>query len=268
MPKLKLCAISIISLLFYFILSQLSYAKQCSTHLKFGVIIAPNHIRIVEQSKTQFQINNSKQLFIGGREIILSSSQTQLLEKFSHGIRQQIPIIVSIGIEGIDVSLQTINHVITGLTVENSAAQQKIQAKFDELKWRIRTRFNQSTDNYYIAPQDLTDFYDILTGEFTQEIESMISNSIGTILETVAKSVLSDTNNSDKGSELRINVLDPKLTNISSSLSEATSIRVGALNNKIALFCSQLKQLNEIEDALHLTIPETAAFNIIEILDE
>jgi hypothetical protein len=89
MSKLKYSRINLLAFVIYFLSGQVSYAQQCSIHLNFGVIIDPNNIRIVEKSKTQLQINASKQLFIGGREIILSSEQTKLLETFSYGIRQQ-----------------------------------------------------------------------------------------------------------------------------------------------------------------------------------
>ena len=157
---------------------QQAYAQQCSINLNYGVIIDPKHIRIVEKAKTQVQINNAEQLFIGGREIPLSSEQKQLLSSFSLGIRQQVPEIVSIAIEGVDIGLKAVNEVVAGLTGENSASQQKVQAKFEELKWRIRARFNQSANNYYIAPQDLNNLDEIFTGEFEQEIEAMISTSI------------------------------------------------------------------------------------------
>jgi hypothetical protein len=265
MSKFKYSRINLLTFVIYFLSGQVSYAQQCSIHLNFGVIIDPNNIRIVEKSKTQLQINASKQLFIGGREIILSSEQTKLLGKFSYGIRQQIPEIVSIAIEGIDVSFKAVNQLVVGLTGENSEAQQKIRTKFDELKWRIRARFNQSTNNYFIAPQDLTDFDEILTGEFKQEIESMISGSIGTILETVGQSLLNDTNSNEYGSEVRINTLDPKITNISKGFSLTKSNKAKALDNRISLFCSKLKELNKIEDELQSSIPEISGFNIIEI---
>jgi hypothetical protein len=268
MSKLRYCIINLLAIAIYFLSAQVSYAQQCSIHLNFGVIIDPNNIRIVEKSKTQIQINASKQLFIGGREISLSDEQIKLLETFSHGIRQQIPEIVSIAIEGVDVSFKAVNQLVVGLTGENSEDQQKIRTKFEELKWRIRARFNQSTNNYYIAPQDLTDFDEILTGEFKQDIESMISGSIGTILEAVGQSLLSDNNSNEYGSEVRVNTLDPKLTNISKDFSLTKSHKAKALDDRISLFCKQLKKLNEIEDKLHISIPEVSNFNIIEISTE
>ncbi len=236
-------------------LGQQASAQQCSINLNYGVIIDPKHIRIVEKGQTQVQINKAAQLFIRGTEVSLTDEQQILLTNFSTGIRQQVPEIVSIAIEGADIGLKAVNKVVAGLTGENSASQQKVQAKFDELKWRIRARFNQSANNYYIAPQDLNDFDEMFTGEFEQEIEAMISTSIGSILEAVGQSMLTDSNESEYGGEARITTFDDRLTSISKGLELEVSERAKALDEKVALFCQQLTHLNSIEAQLHQAIP-------------
>ncbi len=258
--KFKYCSLLLVTLPFY----QQAYAQQCSINLNYGVIIDPKHIRIVDKGKTKVQINYTKQLFIRGREIPLSTEQQQLLKNFSEGIRQQVPEIVSIAIEGVDIGLKAVNEIVAGLTGENSASQQKVQAKFDELKWRIRARFNQSANNYYIAPQDLNDFDEMFTGEFEQEIEAMISTSIGTILEAVGQSILSADSSSEDGGETRITTFDKRLTNISKGLELEITERAKALDKKAALFCQQLIQLDEVEAQLHLAIPALKDYNLIE----
>ncbi len=121
----------------FFLASFNSQAKQCSINLNYGVIIDPSHVRIIDHGKTIIQINGIAQLFVEGREILLNNQQKQLIAEFNNGIRRQIPEIVSIAIEGVDIGLKAVNKVIGGLTGENSASQQKIQTSFDELKWRI-----------------------------------------------------------------------------------------------------------------------------------
>lgn len=243
---------------------QQAYAQQCSINLNYGVIIDPKHIRIVDKGKTKVQINNTKQLFIRGREITLSSEQQQLLNSFSIGIRQQVPEIVSIAIEGVDIGLKAVNQVVASLTGENSASQQKVQARFDELKWRIRTRFNQSANNYYIAPQDLNDFDEMFTGEFEQEIEGIISTSIGTILEAVGQSILADDNNEEYDGETRITTFDKRLTTLSKGLELQVAQRAKALDKKAALFCQELTHLDALEAKLHHAIPALKDYNLIE----
>ena len=245
-------------------LSQQANAQQCSINLNYGVIIDPKHIRIVEKGQTKVQINNTTQLFIRGTEVSLSNEQQTLLTNFSTGIRQQVPKIVSIAIEGADISLKAVNEVVAGLTGENSASQQKVQAKFDELKLRIRARFNQSANNYYIAPQDLNDFDEMFAGEFEQEIEAMISTSIGSILEAVGESMLTDSNESEYGGEARITTFDNRLTSISKGLEIEASERAKALDEKVALFCQQLTHLDAIEAQLHQAIPTLKDYNLID----
>ncbi|WP_057832106.1 DUF2884 family protein [Colwellia sp. TT2012] len=258
---LKYCTL----LFFTLPLSQQVYAQQCSIHLNYGIIIAPKHIRIVDQGKTQVQINNSEQLFIKGREVSLSIEQQQLLNSFSSGIRQQVPEIIAMAIEGVDIALKAINEMIAGLTGENSAAQQKVQAKFDEIKWRIRARFNQSANNYYIAPQDLNDVDEMLTGEFEQEIEAIISTSIGSILAAVGQSILVDRDSNEYVAETRITTFAKRLTNISTSLDNDVTKRSQALDKKTAIFCQKLSRLDEIETQLHQAIPVLKAYNLIDI---
>jgi hypothetical protein len=255
--------IKIIALLFVALTSFSSQSQQCSVHFNYGVIIDPSHIRMIENSKTVVQINGENQLFVEGRELILTPEQEQLIGQFSLGIREQVPEIVSIAIEGVDIGLKAVNKAIGSLTGENSASQQKIQTKFDELKWRIRTRFNQSANNYYIAPQDFADFDDIFTGEFEQEIEEIISDSIGTILLAVGEAMISD-NDSSRSGEQRLSTFDDRIETMGKDLELGISASANALEKKAEQFCLKLSELDKIESEIHLSIKQLTQFNLIE----
>ncbi len=262
MPKPSLTAF------FLILFSQSAHSQECAINFNYGVIIDPKHIRIIEKSKTQVQINGESQLFIRGRELPLSVEQQVLLVQFSQGIRQQLPEMVSIAIEGVDIGLKAANEVIGGLTGENSSSQQKVQAKFDELKWRIRARFNQSANNYYIAPQDFNDFDEMFAGEFEQEIEEIVSDSIGTILKAVGQSMLTENNSEEtRSGEQRITINDDRLSSIGKGLHLEVTKRAKALDDKASLFCLQLTALDEIEHKLQQSIPELLPYNIIETTD-
>jgi len=241
-------------------------ATQCSVNLNYGVIINPSHIRIIDGGVTVMQINGAAQLFIAGREIPLNPQQQQLMTDFSTGIRQQIPKIVSIAIESVDIGLKAVNKVIGALTGENSASQQKIQTKFNELKWHMRARFNQSANNYYIAPQDFDDFDNIFTGEFEEEIEEIIENSVGTILLAVGEAMITDLDSdNDRNPEQRITTFDERMNNMGKGLELEMSESAKALANKAGQFCLKMSELNNIEEQLKLSIPAFSHLNIIHI---
>ena len=238
-------------------------AKQCSVNFNYGVIIDPSHIRMIDMGQTVIQINGEHQLFVEGREIKLDQDQQQLINQFSSGIRNQVPEIVSIALEGVDIGLKAVNKAIGSLTGENSASQQKIQTKFDELKSRIRTRFNRSANNYYIAPQDFADFDDIFTGEFEQEIEEIISDSIGTILLAVGEAMINNNDNNGH-SEQRLSTFDDRMETMGKDLELEISASANALEKKAEKFCQKLTELNDIENKIQRSIKPLHQFNLIE----
>ncbi len=254
-----------IPLLLLSLFSVNSYAEQCSVNFNYGVIIDPSHIRIIDMGQTVVQINGENQLFVQGREIKLNQEQEQLIDLFSLGIRSQVPEIVSIAIEGVDIGLKAVNKAIGSLTGENSASQQKVQAKFEELKSRIRTRFNQSANNYYIAPQDFDDFDDIFTGEFEEEIEEIISDSIGTILLAVGEALINDNSNENDGhSEQRISSFDDRMKSMGKDLKLEISASANALEKKAEQFCLNLTELDKIESEIQRSIMALRQFDLIE----
>lgn len=218
---------------------------------------------MIDHGITVVQINGENQLFIEGREQQLTDEQQKLIQQFSAGVRAQVPEIVSIAIEGVNIGLKAVNNAIGSLTGENSASQQKIQLKFDELKSRIRTRFNQSANNFYIAPQDFDDFDNIFTGEFEQEIEEIIYDSIGTILLAVGEAMISD-NTNNPGSEQRLSTFDDRMETMGRDLELKISASANALEKKAQQFCLKLSELDVIESQMHFSIKPLKQFNLIE----
>lgn len=249
--------------------STATIATPCNVNINHGIVIDPSHIRILNQDRTYIQINAAQQLFIEGREITLSASQQALLKEYSTEIRKQVPEIVSIVLDGLEIGLKSVNKVIGGLTGENSESHQKIQEKFSEVQMRLHKRFSHSDQNYFIAPQDFDNFDELFTGEFELALEEIISASIGTILSAVEQ-VLSDNNNeyaevrSESGGEQRVNTLDQRLASLGQDLKLEMGSRVTALGIKAEQFCQGLIKLNTIESQLKQQIPQLSEFELID----
>ncbi|GLX77059.1 hypothetical protein tinsulaeT_03990 [Thalassotalea insulae] len=242
----------------------LAHAEQCDININYGVVIDPVHIRVLEQGITYIQINHDNQLFIQGREVPLSSSQQATLSQYASDIRQQFPEIVSLAIEGVDVGLKAINKVIAGVTGENSSSHQKLQKKFEQLKWQLRMRLNQSAENFYIAPQEFDDFGEMFADQFEKEIESLITESIGSILFTVGEAI----ENHERAKEQEPGYsFEQRIEQMGSELELEMSSKVNALEAQADKFCDKLKEINGIEAQLIQQIPELAGFDLISSSD-
>ncbi len=255
-------AITRFSLFLLSIISTSSFAVQCDVKFNYGVITSPNQLRFLNTDKTYVQINNGKQLFVQGREIPLNNQQRELLAQYTNGVQSQVEEIVSIAIESVDIGLKAVNKVVGGLTGENSESHQKIQKKFDDLQWRHRRRFNHSDESYYIAPQDFDDFDEIFSGEFEDELEEIITQSLGTILIAVGQAM----SNRDEGnSESRASTLDERIELLGKDLEVEITSRAKALEDKANQFCSNLVELNELENKLKQSIPHLTSFDLIDV---
>jgi len=237
-------------------------AKQCDVNFNYGVVIDPQHVRMLVHHQTYVQINGQNQLFVNGREISLDKEQQALLSQYTAGIRQQVPNIISIAIEGVDVGLKAVNKVIGGLTGENSASHQKFQQKFDEMQSRLRKRFNHSDNNYYIGAQDFDDFDQIFSGE----IEEIVSDSIGSILTALGEAITSD--DDTQQSEKRVDTFDERMKGMGKDLKLEISSRVSSLEQKSDDFCQDLIQLDVIETKLQQSIYQLLEFDLIKTSGE
>ena len=235
-------------------------AEHCSVNFNYGVIIDPEHIRILDKGQTLVQFNGKNQVFVNGREIELTSPANDTVAEFVQGIRTQVPQIVSLAIEGVELGLKTVNNVIGSLTGENSAAHRKIQKKFDEMQWRLRKRFNHSDQNYYVAPQDFNDFDEIVAGQFEDELEAILSQSIGTILSAVGEAMA---NNDEDNIEQRATTYDEPIEEMGDSLELTLGTKTNNLSEKVEQFCIKLSALDEIEQQMQLQVPQLAEFNLI-----
>lgn len=246
------------------LISNSVYAE-CNMSFKYGVVIDPLHVRLLEEELTYIQITRNQQLFISGREIMLNSEQKALLGEYSIQIRQQVPEIVSIAIEGVDVGLEAVNKSIGGATGEDNESRKLFQKRFNDMQWNLRNRFNHSDESYYIAPQSFNDFDEIFSGEFEKEIEHIVTQSLGSILMAVGDAIVKRTDrNQDKRNDDNSIILNNKMTNLEKELISELSTQTNALDKKARIFCTNLKELDKLENQIRASIPNLSQLDLIQ----
>ncbi len=236
----------------------------CGINFNYGVIINPKHIRYVKNGLTRIQINDNKQLFINGKEQWLNQEQAQLLTLYSKQLTQQVPEIITIATEGVDLGLKTVTKLIASLTGENSTAHQKIQDRLTELQQRFHLQFNQTSENFYLAPQDFKEFDHILAGQFEKEIEAIVSDSVGTLLTAVGQAI---TQKNDIGLENRSTAVDDRISLLKQELTKDITAQSNQLQHKAEMLCKNLVKLNNLETKVTVVIPSLVNYDLIELTE-
>lgn len=232
-------------------------ANECPIQLKMGLLIAPDHIRIMEMGRTQVQINNDSELFIRGYQIALTEEQKELVREFSLGLRKELPEIVSIAMDSMELGFGSLDTIIRGMSGTDTA--KGIQEHFNELKGGLLERFARNGDNFYIAPQGLNELDDFFEEELTSQVKAVIKGSLQILLAAMGEAY-SRSESVIEGQQVN---LDERLKLISEDVDRSLKYNADRLSQKAEAFCQRFTALDRAERKLQKQIPSLIKYDIL-----
>lgn len=246
-------------LFFSGVMSIPAYATKCDMSLNNGVVVDPTHIRILkEATSTYIQITQDKKLFVSGREINLTPPQVKVLNEYSKKLRLQVPQIVSLAMEGFELGINN------GAEKVYSTSSKAFQDRFNEIQWHFREKLSYSKDSYYIAQQNFNEFDKIFSGEYHQEIEHIVTQSLGSIIVAVGDAMFERSIvGSDNHQVSNLQTPSDEITNLEKELITELTLQTHSLNEKVVSFCNNLKLLDKFEEKIRSTIPELGKLDLI-----
>lgn len=257
--KLKVWVISlkvlvIASMLFA---SQTASAMECHIRLEFGLLISPDHIRVMKRGRTQVQINNDTQLFIRGEMMTLTDQEKFLLKEFSRGLRKELPEIVTIAMDSMDLGFDALQKVITGLAGTDAAKE--TQAQFQHLRNSLLRRFSRSGDNFYIAPQGMDELDQFFSNELSSKISGVVTDSLNVMLGAMGQAY----RRSEGAVEGQQTDLDDGVNELTNNVEQALQYNANRLAKKAQAFCERFQTLDKIEARLQNQIPQLRQYDIL-----
>lgn len=241
------------------VLPLTSQAKSCDIQLQYGILITPEHIRILNRNTTTVQINNDEQLFINGEWIQLESHEVALLRSFSEGLRTEVPQIVGIAMEGADIGLMALDKIMSGIA--DTGDEDLFQEEFQDFRSRFKQKFNHIDNKFYIAPQSLDKLADFFEDELGQEIKKVVTGSLGAVLVALGEAI----NTNESGNERNIVDVSKQLKRLEARIEKQLSAKSEILEKKAHQFCNRLKEINRTERELHVMLPELRQYDLVKL---
>ena len=239
------------------VFSSQAQAEQCPIRLKFGLLLSPDHLRIMEMGRTQMQINNDAELFIRGELITLTDQERYMLQEFSMGLRKELPEIVAIAMDSLDIGFDALNKVIKGFAGTDAAAE--IEDHFMELRFGLLKRFARSGDNFYIAPQGLNELDDFFTDKLSGQISNVVTDSMRVMLGAMGEAY----RQSEGLVEGQIYDVNESVEKLSASVEKSLAFNANRLAGQAAKFCERFESLDRTEARLQNQIPELRKYDIL-----
>lgn len=234
-----------------------SRASQCQMAFEHGVLISPEQIRILEQDRTQYQVNFDNQLFIQGELQQLSPEDQRVLKKYSRGLRKVVPQVVGIAVDSVELGLSTIENLLVG--VGSSSQQEEWQALMRESTYQLMARFIRSGEHFYVAPQSLYEMDAFLHGELRDNLNKLAKNTVGAVWLALRDALRHTDDNFERGEGGDLQPVEQLVNKINAGL----DAKAEELESKSALFCQRLQELDQIETELQQRIPGLARFDVV-----
>lgn len=253
-----------IRLLFLFLsaFSLSAYADlKCEVDLNYGMVVTDKSIRIIDESRTLYQINYDHQLIVEGHWITLNESQTEKLKELSDGIHYSVPKMIILATEGVDLAIETVEHVYVGLVGTDHKSFDKLTSALDRVKDKVKKKFIHAHGNYYIGPGSLENVDDLVDQELEAQIEEAINTSLGGVLSAIGGL----TAGNDESMELRMEELSQRLEIMGDEIERTVGPKADSLRKKAQWFCNKMGYLDRVENELRREIKQLKDTDVIVV---
>lgn len=248
----------VISLLLLFNMDAFADLK-CDVDLNYGLVVNDTQIRVLDESRTVYQINNADQLIVKGEWIALDAKQQDQLKELSDGLHYVVPKMIVLATEGVELAVVTVEHVYAGLVGQDHKSMEKLESSLERVQRRIREKFIHAGDNYYIGPGSLENVDDLVDRELEEQIEQALNTSLGGVLSAIGGLAA----NGDEETEKRMEELTQRLENMGQEIERKVSPKADSLRQKARWFCNKINQLDKVEESLRASVKELKEFDVI-----
>ena len=232
-------------LLVLLLLFPASALADCNMAFRYGLVIGPEHILFVQNTRTYVQINENRQLFVVGEWVQLNDADTELLEQYSQGLRKFVPEIVSLAVDGVELGLSSIESMLSGLGSKSQQAEW--QALIRETTFQFMSRFVRTGEYFYLAPQSLNELDHFLNRELKPQLNNLARHTVGAVWGAL------------RADSQGLESVEQLVDNISFGQDE----KAIELEEKSALFCQRMRELDEIETSLQQRIPLLSQYDVV-----
>jgi hypothetical protein len=229
----------------------------CNIDFAYGIAVNNNQLRVMDKTRTVLQINGQSQLFIGGRWQTLNDEQLMWLKDYASGLHYVVPKMIVLATEGVDLAIDTIEHVYLGLVGSDHDSYERLNAAMKRVQNRVKDKFRHASNHYFIGPGSLESVDDFVDSEIEAQLEEAISTSVGGILSAISGINTS----SGEVNQEKVAEITRQLNSVGEHLDvgdKATTLR-----KKAEWFCEKLKRLDIAEEKLRASVPAFEPYNII-----
>jgi hypothetical protein len=196
-------------------------------------------------------------LFIRGEEVRLTQEQEDLVHEFSLGLRKELPEIVTIAMDSMDLGFNALDQVIQGIS--GTDTERGVKEHFAELKGGLLKRFARNGDNFYIAPQGMSELEDFFEDEINNQVKEVVTASLKVMLVAMGEAY----NRSESVIEGQPIDLRERVDLIGDEVAMSLEYNASQFAKHANAFCQRFETLEETETRLQKHLPRLTKYDVL-----
>lgn len=231
-----------------------SFAQSCPVNVPNDIHIAGEQVTVYQGGEPKLLINDENQLFINGKQVALSESQSQALEAYSEHVKSYLPQMAQLADDGASIAQEVIDELSAhfGESDAFSGAEQLV----DEYSEKAKQKFYP--DGEFVMPADV---FQSMDSDWKQEFEEALKHISMESISGVIASLSADM----KSGELSFSDFQTQLKELKQSLQDKIRQRSGEVAVQAGDVCESIEGLAEEEEQLQLIIPEMKDYQMFYI---
>ena len=235
--------------------------QNCNVTLNYDVTVEPKSLKVSEKGAEKYRVEVG-QLFVEGKAVNLNAKQQKLLTQYSDEVSRQVPEVIDLVGEVVNVATQAVSMALTPLL--GDAAGSQIDKLMAGIEKRVDTMAYQHGDKFFIGSTDAS-LEETFNDEFEQEMENIISNSIGSLMMSMGSQIMS----AEGGSfEEKMNTFATKMENVGKDIETQMESQSQALEARANKVCGDFEHLMVLEKQLRKEIPQLAPYPLAVMQDQ
>ncbi|AZG74212.1 YggN family protein [Shewanella livingstonensis] len=267
MTKQKLiCGLALTSMLFTAGALTPAMAKmsindeKCNVTLNYDVTVEPTSLQVSDNGAEKYRVELG-QLYVDGKKVTLNDNQQKLLTQYSEELSRQVPDVIDLVGDVVSVATQAVNMALTPIFGEAAGAQ--IDKLMVGIQKRVDTMAYQQGDKFYLGSTE-TSIEQAFNHEFEQEMEQMVTNSMGSLMMTLGSQIMS----SEGGTfEQKMNTFSQKMDNVGADIEKQLESQSKGLEQRANKVCDNFEELLVLESRTRQAIPELAPYTLAKLGD-
>lgn len=241
--------------------SQVS-ANQCNVEIDGNLQLENAVLSIKTSDSSNIVIDQSKQLFVDGEQILLTEQQQQWVNSYYDGIHAAVPEAAGIAKDAIALASDAVNQAFGQLLGEDNDAFTELSGKIDAIGEDIQYNFYAQDGSIRIHSEQFENgevFGNQWEHKFQQAIEELVTESIGRLMVAVGTELIFSGGNMDE--------LGQRMDKFGRDIEEKVEYQSAAIEAKAAAFCATLANIDYAENKLQQNIAELAGLDVLQVKD-